>query len=234
MTSFVTQNLNAALQAWDQHAASLNYPVPTYNPPTNVVATATTTTNVHITWTAPSGTAPVKYNIYRITNAAAPPSTPTATVTAPTTSYDDTVAANASYLYRIRSADSGGGNESTNSAETNVDFATTISFTNLPATAGVTTVMKTDIDQLRQAIDKVRALGNTGAAFYSTDGTITAGVTTIKAQHVNDMRTFLNVGRNNAGVASYTFTNSLTAGVSTIMALDFNEIRTATRSVGVP
>jgi hypothetical protein len=125
-------------------------------------------------------------------------------------------------MYKVRSADAGGGNES---GDSNLDLATTVMFTNPTLTAGVSVITAVDTTELRLAIDKVRALGNTGAAFYSTDGTITPGVTTVKAQNVNDMRTFLNVGRTNAGVSTITFTNTLTPGSTVIKALDFNELR---------
>ena len=209
------------LQPWDQNAIRSVYPgaAPTFNPPTNVVASATGATTVQVSWTAASGTPPGRYNVYRTANV----STPFGIVgnTTFTTFSDTTASADTSYLYMVRSADAGGGNESANS---NSDLATTVIFTN-PITAGVSTVMAVDATQLRTAIDKVRALGNIGPASYAADPTITAGVTTIMAAHVTDMRTFLNAGRTSVGMPTISFTNTLTPGSTPISAIDFNELR---------
>jgi hypothetical protein len=197
----------------------------TYNPPTNVVATATGSTTVSVTWTAATGTAPGRYNVYRSSDGINYGASIGNTMTTAFT--DTTAAANTAYLYKVRSADSGGGNES---ADSNRDVATTVVYTNPTLTAGVSPIQRIDLIELRTAVDKVRALNGIGAGLYATDSTITAGVTTLKKAHIDELRTNLNTPLNNMGLPLPTYTNAtLVAGSSLVTAVDFNELRAAMR-----
>jgi hypothetical protein len=196
-----------------------------FNPPTNVTATATGSTTVSVTWTAATGTPPGRYNVYRSADGINYGASIGNTIT---TAFNDmTASANTSYLYKVRSADAGGGNESTDS---NRDVATTVIYTNPTLTAGSSVIQRIDVIELRFAIDKVRALNGIGAGFYATDSTITVGVTTVKKAHIDEMRTNLATPLNNMGLPLPTYSHpTLTAGVTLITAADFNELRAAMR-----
>ena len=70
-----------------------------------------------------------------------------------------------------------------------------------------------------------------------TDDPVVAGVTTIKAVHLTQLRTGVNAVRVAAGLASVMFTNPIALG-TTISAADVNELRTnldpARSIIGVP
>jgi hypothetical protein len=70
-----------------------------------------------------------------------------------------------------------------------------------------------------------------------TDSTITPGVTTIKAQHILDLRVAIQCVRTFAGMAAFPYTNAVATG-QPIGALDVLELRTAVfdarATIGVP
>lgn len=201
-------------------AKSITVNVASFNPPTNVVATATTSTSVSITWTAPvGGTTPVRYNVYRSSNG----STYSLVnfVAHPLTVYADaTAAANTAYLYKVRTADGTGATESTDS---NRDLATTVIFTDDPLVVNATSVKATHITQLRTAVNAVRALASFGAGSY-TDPTITAGTTTIKVAHVTDLRTALDQARAALTLPTISYGESINTS-TTVKAVHVTELR---------
>jgi hypothetical protein len=214
MKSFIPTGLNAALQAWDQHAVDAVYPgsggtVPAA--PTGVIATAVSSTSVQVTWAASSGA--TSYEVYRkgaggsFTLIGSPTST----------SFTDTTAsANTSYLYRVRARNAAG--SSTDSA---YDLATTVIFTDDPLVPGVTVIRAIHLAQLRTAVNAVRALAGLGAGSY-TDAA-TAGVP-IKAVHINELRTNLDQAMSALGLATGGYSRTIAAGVL-IKAVDFQELR---------
>lgn len=191
-----------------------------YNPPTNVAATATSATSVSITWSTPSGTAPVQYDIYRSSNGTT--YSQINFVAHPTTNYtDNTASANTAYLYKVRSAAAAGANES---ADSNRDLATTVIFSDDPLVVGTTTVQAVHLTQLRTAVNAVRALASLGAGSY-TDPTITATTTPIKAVHITDLRTALDAARSNLALTAITYGESIAGGSTTVKASHFTELR---------
>ncbi len=191
-----------------------------YDPPTNVVATALTSTTVQITWTAPGGTTPIEYHVYRSTDGVN--YSDINFVAHPLALYvDATAAANTAYLYKVRSTGAAGASPSTDS---NRDLATTVIYTDDPLVAGTTTVKATHITQLRTAVNAVRTLASLGAGTY-TDPTLTAGVTTSKASHINDLRTALNAARAALTLTALTYGETVTAGVTTVKASHVTELR---------
>ncbi|HEX3070601.1 MAG TPA: M12 family metallo-peptidase [Thermoanaerobaculia bacterium] len=85
---------------------------------------------------------------------------------------------------------------------------------------------------------RVRAINGAGASLDSAvdlattvifaDSTLTVGVTIIKAQHINDLRTAVSAVRSLAGIGPYSFTDAtLIAGATPIKAIHFVELRTA-------
>jgi YD repeat-containing protein len=126
-------------------------PVLVLNAPTSLGVSTTSSTQISINWTAPSGTIN-HYQIERSTSLSGPFTT---IGTSATTSYDDTGLSGVhSYLYRVRAVDSFGAP----SAPSNMALGTSIAFTDPTLYANVTEIKAQHIYDLRQAIDAVRAL----------------------------------------------------------------------------
>jgi hypothetical protein len=213
MTAAVNTTLNYTLQAYDMHGADALYPSTcvVVNPPTNVVATATTTTNVQVTWTASVGA--TSYNIYRSSDG-----TNFSNVgSAATTSFNNTASANTAYLYKVRAVNGG------ESADSNKDLATTTIFTNDPLVVGTTTVTTAHVNELRTAINAVRALASLAGASF-TD-TLNAGATPIKAIHINQARTALDAARSALSLSAIGYGETITATTTTIKASHVTELR---------
>jgi hypothetical protein len=144
--------------------------------PTGVNATATSGTQVQVTWSAVTGA--TSYEIYRRN----PGGSFTLRGTSLTTSFNDAASSNTAYLYRVRSVNVAG-----SSADSASDLATTVMFTDEPLGADVP-VKAIHLAQLRTAVSTVRAQAGLSSATY-TD-TAAAGVI-VKAIHITQLRTYL-------------------------------------------
>lgn len=194
------------------------YVTPAPAAPTNVVATATTSTNVQISWTASSGAD--SYQVYRSANAATYSLAGTLVSSASgTLSLNDaTASANTAYLYKVVALTG-----SSPSTDSSVDLATTTIFTDDPLVTTSTQIKATHLTQLRTAINAVRTLASLGAATV-TDGS-PSGVN-VKAIHITELRTALAAARSPLGLPALTFThNTLTAQSTQVYAVDFTELR---------
>lgn len=170
--------------------------------PASLVATtlsSLSTPQVSISWTATPGAD--HYVVERTTNLGGSYAVINANVTS-TTFADSTVTAVTAYLYRVRAADSNGNI----SPYSNFDLATAISFTDDTLQIGSTTIKAAHINELRQAVDAVRATANLGAANWG--GGISAGVTAIQATHVQDLRTNLDQARTALGLSGCSYTDN--------------------------
>jgi hypothetical protein len=182
-------------------------------PPAWFAATATSTTSVSVTWAAAAFAA--HYELLRSSMG----SSFTVIASPASPSYTDTgLTPSTTYLYLVRSVDSGGGL----SATTQIDPATTILFTDDPLVAG-TGGKAVHIDELRTAVNAMRAAAGLGAATF-TDPTVTAA-TPIRAAHINELRSALDEARNAIGFGPGTYTDTITAGVTPIKAVHVQEIR---------
>jgi hypothetical protein len=182
-------------------------------PPANVVAAATTTANVNISWTASAGAA--SYNVYRSSNG----STYSLAGNTPSTSLNDGGrTANTAYLYKVRAVNGG------ESADSNIDLATTTIFTDDPLVAQSTLVKATHITQLRTAVDAVRALASLGAGSY-TDPSLTANVTLVKAAHINNLRSALDAARSALSLSAISYGETVTASATSIKTSHITELR---------
>jgi hypothetical protein len=186
--------------------------------PVNVVATASSTTQVNITWSAVGGA--TSYQVYR---RSATTGGAFVLINSPATNaYADTsVTAGSSYFYVVRAV-----NASTSSPDSTPDLATTILFTDDPIVAGSTVVKAVHLGEIRNAANAVRALAGVGAFSFVT-GAASAG-TTITAAQINEVRTALDGGRSPLGLPTGGYTDTLTAGVL-IKAVHFQEIRNRTK-----
>jgi chitodextrinase len=118
-------------------------------------------------------------------------------------SYTDTnVTAVTAYLYRVRAVDANGNV----SAFSNVDLATAISFTDDTITSQTTLVRAAHINELRQAVDAMRATAN--LSLVNWGGSVSQNNTVIEATHINDLRTNLNQARNALSLTPCSFTDN--------------------------
>lgn len=183
-------------------AASLNAPV-------MGSATATSTSQATVTWTAVAGA--TGYEIHRSVNNSAF----TLRGNSATTSFNDSgLTANTTYLYEVRATAPGLPASDFSAA----DAATTVIFTD-PALNNTVTVKAVHVTQLRTAVNAMRAAaGLTPFAF--TDGTLA----TIKALHVSQLRSALDAARAAIGLPDLTYTNTALAGVA-VKAVHLTELR---------
>ena len=145
--------------------------------PSNLSATADSTTTVNITWSPSSGAD--HYEIQRRENITAPWANLSPNPSG--TSFPDVVSSNRCYLYRVRAVDASG---LCPSAYGNVDLATTVAFTDSELQGEL--IKAQHVIELRQAINLVRAAANIGAATWTNP------LDQVRAIHFSELRTRLN------------------------------------------
>lgn len=187
-------------------------------PPTGLVATATTPSQVSVTWNAVANAN--HYEVWRSVDGGA-----FTLVGSPTpASYSDsTVVAGKTYLYRVRAVDGAGGM----SAFSAVDPATTVLFTDDPLVAQTTILKTVHVTQLRDAVNAFRA--SAALAPLAADPTVATGAPVL-ATHVSTLRTALNQARTAVGLSALTFTDAtLTPGTTLIKAIHLQELRSGVK-----
>ncbi len=183
--------------------------------PTNVVATATSTSNVNVSWNASAGA--LSYSVYRSANGST--YSLAGSVVTPTVTFNDGGrTANTAYLYKVRAVNGG------ESADSNIDLATTVIFTDDPLVVSTTRVKAAHFTELRTAVNAVRTLALLGAGSY-TDPTITATVTSVKAVHINDLRMAIDAARSALTLAALSYGEMVTASTTTVKASHITELR---------
>jgi len=178
--------------------------------PANLIATATSTTQVSLTWLGVANTN--HYEVWRSSGGVFAPAG-----TAPGAAFIDTVSAGTTYRYQVRAIN----NASVASPYSNYDIATTILFNDDPLIAMSTAIQAVHITQLRTAVNAVRATA--GLSPYSFTDSSVAGIL-IKATHVMELRTALDPARSALAVPALSYTNPLTPG-TLVRAIDLTEIR---------
>lgn len=180
---------------------------PVLPPPTGLVATAVSQAQVNITWTAP-GVPVDHYELQRSQSVAGPFST----IASPsTTNFTDTNATglggSVAYLYRVRAVDAQGNV----SSFSNIDHATTMSYTDDPLVAASTVIKAQHINELRVAVNAVRTAAVLPQASW-TDASL-PGVF-IKAVHITELRQNLDQALQVIGLATPIYTDqTLSAGL---------------------
>jgi hypothetical protein len=182
--------------------------------PAGFVATATSTTQVSLSWTA-SATA-TSYTVERIVDNV------TTTIPSAGISITDTVSPSKVIAYRVRANNAGG-----SSAFTSRNLATTMTFTNDPLVINGTGVKRVHLIELRAAVNAARATAGLEAAVL-TDPTITVGVTRPKAVHITELRTALNQALTLLAIPLPTYTPTASSG-SVVRAVHVQELRTAVK-----
>jgi hypothetical protein len=185
--------------------------------PIAVTATATTSTNVALTWTAIAGA--TGYEVYR---RAAGGGFALLNTSATNAFNDATAAAETAYLYAVKSIDGGGSPSSLSSP----DLATTVMFTNPTLIAQGTRVKAAHVTELRTAVNAVRALAGLGGYGF-TDPGLDAG-DTARALHIADLRAALNPALGALGLAVPTYSDpTLTPQTTIIRTPHIEEVRNA-------
>ena len=134
-----------------------------------------------------------------------------------TTFTDTTPLANSAYLYKIRAF-----NGVTESADSNIDLATAVVFTNPGLNAG-SSIRGADFTELRAAANALQILAGQMTSPY-TDTFLDTTVI-VKAVHLNEIKTRINGALTVLGYPLITFANP-TAGVTPIAASALLEART--------
>lgn len=181
--------------------------------PAGVNATATSSTQVQVTWNAVTGA--TSYEVYRRN----PGGAFTLRGTSLTTSYNDNASSGTAYLYRVRAVNAGG-----SSGDSAAALATTVMFTDDSLAAGVA-VKAVHLGELRTAVSAVRAQAGLSAATY-TDAAA-AGVA-VKAVHITELRSYLDSAMSALGLTTGGWTDPGLSGVP-IEATHVQEIRNRTK-----
>jgi hypothetical protein len=179
--------------------------------PTNVVATALTTTSVSITWNASPGA--TSYEVVRV---GAGGVTTSAGTTSSTVLTDTTAAVDTAYVYKVRATAPSVSPFSTS------DLATTTIFTD--SSLGGVAVKATHFTEARTAVNAVRALAGLGA-FAFTDPALSNALA-IKAVHLTELRSALDAARAALLLPAITYgTPTITPGGTIISAVNLYELR---------
>lgn len=192
-----THSITATYEGDATHLASTSAPVQQVvnagvAAPTNVVATALTSTQVAISWSASTGA--TQYEVRR--KAAGGAYTLIGTVS--TTSFTDSaVAANQTYLYTVRALATG-----VASGDSALDYATTVIFSE-EIVGGQTRVKLLHLTQLRTAVNAFRAAAGLPAIAF-TD----AAPTIVRKVHVDQLRNGLLEARAALGLSPLVLTEA--------------------------
>ncbi len=181
--------------------------------PANLIAVASSTSQVTITWNAVASAAS-----YQILRSSGNSSFAIAGTSVTPNFTNSGLSPNTTYLYQVRAVDS----SNVAWGPSNVDLATTIVFTDDPLVAMSTRIKAAHITQLRTAVNAVRAAAGLTAASF-TD-TISTG-TVVRAAHIQELRLRLDEARAARGLPAMTYVNTLTATISRVKAVDLTEIR---------
>jgi hypothetical protein len=174
--------------------------------PTGLVATAESPTSVLVAWNAVAG---ANYEVLRSRTILPGMNELNYDVVSPvltsTTFHDMTAAPNTSYFYRVRSVN-GTGAGAPRSAGSAYDVATTVMFSSLgPPSVSIQASHFTN--ELRPAVNALRALAGQSAAVFSTD---LAQHNPIRAVHITELRAALDQARSALGLPAIQYAESIT------------------------
>lgn len=186
-----------------------------FGAPPGLVATAAGTNQVNVTWLPVSGA--VQYEVYRSFNGGA--YAPAGSTNALALS-DSGVSPGIAYFYKVRALDS----NSNVSAFSAPDAALTMVFTDDPVVGGVTRIKAVHMEELRTAVNKLRASAGLAPATFSNPPP-TAGSAILRV-HLTELRTALDAARLQAGLSPMTYSDlTITSNVTAVKAAHVNEVR---------
>ncbi len=179
--------------------------------PTNLIATAATSSSVALTWTAiPNAPG---YDILRSSNGG--PLVLVKTVGGNSTT-DTGLVPYTTYTYRVRVS------VAPLPELSSPDLATTVIFTDDPLGPG-TGMKAVHVNELRGAVNAMRAAAGLAAQTF-TDSVTIGGP--FKALHITELRSSLNAARTALGLPAIAFTDpALTAGTTMVKAAHVSELR---------
>ena len=188
---------------------------PSLYQPAGLTATATSPTNVLVSWS--SVPAAGSYQVWRSSaNGAFAQVGTTAS-----TSFNDAVSASTTYLYKVRSVYSG----ANLSAFSATDLATTVMFTDDPLLPSATRVKAVHLTELRAAVNAVRAAAGLASATFTDPAPASIPV---QAQHITEIKAAINAALALLGspLAGGTV---VSGGTALVKAADFQQIRDLAR-----
>ena len=186
--------------------------------PANLLAVATSTTSVSLTWTAAGGA--MQYDIER---ASAGTGFLPLTSVLTNSHVDTTAAASTAYLYRVKAT-----NDVGSSPYSNVDLATSVIFTDDPVVAQVTPIRAVHISQLRTAVDAVRFLAGLSQDAW-TDSALVPGATLVRKIHVEELRSRLSAALSALALPPLTLTDPTLTTATNVRVEHIQELRNAAK-----
>jgi len=188
--------------------------------PTNLRATTSSSTSIHITWS--SAVNATRYELQKSSNYGAPnygfsPLNSNIGVT----SFDDITVTNGNaYIYQVLAIDQ----NNNYSAPSNLDVATAFAFTEDPISAGMT-IKEVHITQLRQTVDAFRLAAGRSAATWSNPPPL-AQTIVIQRLHVDQLRSYLDDARTALALPPPTYTDpTITQFITVIKAAHIQQLR---------
>lgn len=180
--------------------------------PGNLIATATTATNVALSWTSASNA--TGYEILRSTlgQAFAPIGT-----TAGLTYNDSTAVSGTAYLYRVR-----GTAGATTGPVSNFDLATAIAFTD-PAISSSTTAKLAHVNELFTAVNAVRTLAGLPSMTFGAPAPGASGL--VRGTHIANLRTGLDAARTALTLGAISYTDPALSTETIVKAVHVTQLR---------
>ena len=192
----------------------------TSSSPTNLVATAASTTSIELTWDKPSASADTinHYIIERAGRGGVTTLTSTSNVsvfTDPTAQLDNV------YRYRVQAVFSGGAT----SGFSNGDLATTFFLSDPIAAGGQTLIRAKHFTDLRQAVNDVRLIAELPTASWSTPAPAVGG--SLMGNHVEELRANLKPALDKLGLSEPNYYDPMPPSLSgkVVRAEHINDLR---------
>jgi hypothetical protein len=179
--------------------------------PQNMAAKATSTSNVLVTWDSLEGAS--SYQVFRRNG-----NSYELVGTSVLNSFVHSgLPANTAFVYQVRGVDASGNTGPPSAA----DLATTVRFLDDPLLPKVTVIKAVHLNQLRTAVNAVRAACGLAPATFT--GTVTPG-SPMRLIHVMELRASLDAARGAVGLSPMSWGSSLTAGTA-VKATHFAKLR---------
>jgi hypothetical protein len=185
---------------------------PALGTPGSFTATATSASNVALSWTAASGA--TGYEILRSTlgQAFAPIGT-----TAGLTYNDTTTVAGTAYLYRVR-----GTQGTATGPVSNFDLATAVAFTD-PAITATTKAKLAHVNELLAAVNAVRTLAGLPAIAFGAPAPGASGI--VRGTHIANLRTGLTAARTALALSTVSYTDPAISAATAVKAVHVTQLR---------